>query len=208
MKNKHRIELDFTSLLDIIMVILFFFIIFSKLETDDAKNKYEDMKNQVAHQQQELDDLIADAQNKRDEAEAIVSEAKEMLDEAEKAQEHSGNNAEAIIDMIQGKNIKLYLKMGNQKNDWKLRIVKEEEQLSEVSYSSVEEMYKAINLVLENADCQKDKTLIVDFLYDANESGTTSAYSHIHKVFEKLKKEYNHICISETDTSIFSDEAE
>ena len=35
--NKREIILDFTSLLDVIMIILFFFILFSHLETEDAK---------------------------------------------------------------------------------------------------------------------------------------------------------------------------
>lgn len=35
--KKRQIILDFTSLLDVIMIILFFFIIFSNLETDNLK---------------------------------------------------------------------------------------------------------------------------------------------------------------------------
>lgn len=35
--EKRQINLDFTSLLDVIMIILFFFIIFSSLETDNLK---------------------------------------------------------------------------------------------------------------------------------------------------------------------------
>lgn len=35
--KKRQINLDFTSLLDVIMIILFFFIIFSNLETGDLK---------------------------------------------------------------------------------------------------------------------------------------------------------------------------
>ena len=40
--KKRQIILDFTSLLDVIMIILFFFIIFSSLETDNLKKDLED----------------------------------------------------------------------------------------------------------------------------------------------------------------------
>ena len=40
--KKRQIILDFTSLLDVIMIILFFFIIFSNLETDNLRKDLED----------------------------------------------------------------------------------------------------------------------------------------------------------------------
>ena len=51
--KKRQIILDFTSLLDVIMIILFFFIIFSSLETDNLKKDLEDKQQQVSAELEE-----------------------------------------------------------------------------------------------------------------------------------------------------------
>ena len=51
--KKRQIILDFTSLLDVIMIILFFFIIFSNLETDNLKKDLEDKQQQVSAELEE-----------------------------------------------------------------------------------------------------------------------------------------------------------
>lgn len=51
--KKRQINLDFTSLLDVIMIILFFFIIFSSLETDSLKKDLEDKQQQVSAELEE-----------------------------------------------------------------------------------------------------------------------------------------------------------
>ena len=51
--KKRQINLDFTSLLDVIMIILFFFIIFSSLETDNLKKDLEDKQQQVSAELEE-----------------------------------------------------------------------------------------------------------------------------------------------------------
>ena len=202
--RKHTIILDFTSLLDIIMVILFFFIIFSKFETDEVKTKYDQKLEQITQQQEEIDIKLTEAQYKEDEAEKKQALADQRFEMADSAEEHSGDNAKAITDMIQGKNIKLSLAMGDNKKEWSLRIIKENDLISEIQYSNTNQVYKELKQVLEDNKYEKDKTMIVDFLYDAEEKGTTAAYSNIQKVFDKLQKDYSRICISETDLSMLN----
>ena len=194
--RKHRIDLDFTSLLDIIMVILFFFIIFSKFENDEVKANYDQKFEQITQQQLEIDEKFTEAQYKENEANRKKAEADQIFEMAESAEKHSGDNAKAITDMIQGKNIKLSLVMGDNKKEWSLRIIKENDLISELQYSNTNQVYNELKQVLEDNKYEKDKTMIVDFLYDAEEKGTTAAYSNIQKVFDKLKKDYSRICIS------------
>lgn len=46
--NKRQIILDFTSLLDVIMIILFFFILFARMETDQSKAALESETRTIA----------------------------------------------------------------------------------------------------------------------------------------------------------------
>ena len=61
MKNC-EIILDFTSLLDLIMIILFFFVIYSKLDSETATSKAKEAEqtyNQMIADQQEMNDKAA-----------------------------------------------------------------------------------------------------------------------------------------------------
>ena len=78
--KKRQIILDFTSLLDVIMIILFFFIIFSSLETDNLKKDLEDKQQQVSAELEEAkakndkaDELLGEAQKKNEQADKPVS---------------------------------------------------------------------------------------------------------------------------------------
>lgn len=65
--KKRQIILDFTSLLDVIMIILFFFIIFSNLETDNLKKDLEDKQQQVSAE-------LEEAKAKNDKADELLGE--------------------------------------------------------------------------------------------------------------------------------------
>lgn len=70
--KKRQIILDFTSLLDVIMIILFFFIIFSNLETDNLKKDLEDKQQQVSAK-------LEEAKAKNDKADELLGEAQEKM---------------------------------------------------------------------------------------------------------------------------------
>ena len=53
--NKREIILDFTSLLDVIMIILFFFILFSHLETEDAKTALQTAEQNAIEREAQAD---------------------------------------------------------------------------------------------------------------------------------------------------------
>ena len=115
--KKRQIILDFTSLLDVIMIILFFFIIFSNLETDNLKKDLEDKQQQVSAELEEAkakndkaDELLGEAQEKNEQAD-------KRLEEADSAVDRSGENTDAIMDFSENKNLKLHLDMSGE-NGW------------------------------------------------------------------------------------------
>lgn len=115
MKNeKKNILLDFTSLLDIIMVILFFFILFSKFETDDFKQNLKEQQNEIESQKAEIQDKKDHANRILEEAEIKIKNAQILLDEANEAENRSGDNVNAISEFNESKNLKLSLCMNKE----------------------------------------------------------------------------------------------
>lgn len=87
--KKRQINLDFTSLLDVIMIILFFFIIFSSLETDNLKKDLEDKQQQVSAELEEAkvknnkaDELLSEAQKKTSRQTNGLKKQTQLLTEA------------------------------------------------------------------------------------------------------------------------------
>lgn len=200
--KKRQINLDFTSLLDVIMIILFFFIIFSSLETDSLKKDLEDKQQQVSAELEEAkaknnkaDELLGEAQKKNEQAD-------KRLEEANSAVDRSGDNADAIMDFSENKNLKLRLDM-NGENGWTLKFAKGEEIVKEIPKADISVMTDEVRELFKEQGYKADNTILIEFSYDATENGTTSAYLDTMKIINTLKNEYEHLFYSETDVSVF-----
>ena len=203
--KKRQINLDFTSLLDVIMIILFFFVIFSNLETDSIKKDLENKQRQVSA---ELDEAKA----KNDKANAALEDAEKKneladkrMEEANSAVDRSGDNTDAIMDFSENKNLKLRLDMGGE-NGWTLKFAKGEEIVKEIPKADVNEMTDEVKALFDEQGYTKDNTILIEFSYNAAENGTTSAYLDTMKIINELKNEYEHLFYSETDVSIFAEQ--
>lgn len=200
--KKRQINLDFTSLLDVIMIILFFFIIFSSLETDNLKKDLEDKQQQVSAELEEAkaknnkaDELLGEAQKKNEQAD-------KRLEEVNSAVDRSGDNADAIMDFSENKNLKLHLDM-NGENGWTLKFAKGEEIVKEIPKADISVMTGEVRELFKEQGYKADNTILIEFSYDATENGTTSAYLDTMKIINTLKNEYEHLFYSETDVSVF-----
>lgn len=200
--KKRQINLDFTSLLDVIMIILFFFIIFSSLETDNLKKDLEDKQQQVSAELEEAkvknnkaDELLSEAQKKNEQVD-------KRLEEANSAVDRSGDNADAIMDFSENKNLKLHLDM-NGENGWTLKFAKGEEIVKEIPKADISVMTDEVRELFKEQGYKADNTILIEFSYDATENGTTSAYLDTMKIINTLKNEYEHLFYSETDVSVF-----
>lgn len=203
--KKRQINLDFTSLLDVIMIILFFFVIFSNLETDSIKKDLENKQQQVSA---ELDEAKA----KNDKANAALEDAEKKneladkrMEEANSAVDRSGDNADAIMDFSENKNLKLRLDMSGE-SGWKLMFAKGEEIVKEIPKADVNKMTEDVKALFDEQGYTKDNTILIEFSYNAAENGTTSAYLDTMKIINELKNEYEHLFYSETDVSIFGEQ--
>ncbi|MGN0698709.1 MAG: biopolymer transporter ExbD [Ruminiclostridium sp.] len=201
--KKRQIILDFTSLLDVIMIILFFFIIFSNLETDNLRKDLEDKQQQVSSELEEAkakndkaDELLGEAQEKNEQADKRMEEANSAVD-------RSGDNADAIMDFSENKNLKLHLDMSGE-SGWTLKFAKGEEIIKEVPKADISEMTDEVRALFAEQGYTADNTILIEFSYDATENGTTSAYLDTMKIITAMKNEYEHLFYSETDVSVFN----
>lgn len=202
--NKREIILDFTSLLDVMMVILFFFILFGHLETMDAKAALQLAEQSAAEREKEAEQLKDEAGRLLEQAELKEQQADERLSEAEQAGERSGENVDGISQFSRNMNIRVKLKM-NGGSDWSLMVFRGEEKITEIPKNSVAEMSREFSRALSDSGCNAEDTLLCIYVYDATQAGTASADRDIQRVFEEIKSEYKHFFYSETDTSLFDE---
>ncbi len=202
--KKRQIILDFTSLLDVIMIILFFFIIFGKIETDEMAQGIEAQKEQLAAEHAEVQSLLVDADEKLAIADKTLAEAETVMDEANAAKERSGNNADAITEFGRNKNVKLRLTMTSDTGDWKIEVKKEDESFSIPKADSGVIADRLAQFFSESGYTFND-TILIEMIYNGNENGTNAAYQTIDKTLSELTKDYKHCFCSKTDMSDFSE---
>ena len=191
--KKRQIILDLTSLLDVIMIILFFFIIFSSLETDNLKKDLEDKQQQVSAE-------LEEAKAKNDKADELLGEAQKKNEQADKRLEEADS---AVDRSSENKNLKLHLDMSGE-NGWTLKFAKGEEIVKEIPKSDISIMTDEVRELFKEQGYTADNTILIEFSYDATESGTTSAYLDTMKIINTMKSEYTHLFYSETDVSVFA----
>lgn len=199
--NKREIILDFTSLLDVIMIILFFFILFSQLETEDAKLAFQTAEQNAIEREQQAEQALEDAEKLLKEAELKEQQAEEKLKEADLAGERQGENIAGIVEFSRNQNITVKLNMTA--GSWSLIVCKGDQQVTEIAKDKVNIMAQSFVNALSDIGCGKEDTLLCVYVYDASQAGTASADRDVRRVFDMVKGQYNHFFFSELDTSLF-----
>ena len=193
MKNKD-IFLDFTSLLDVTLIIIFFFVIFSHFENIDNTEKTDAALK-------EMDAAIAEAELREQEASEL---ADQLAQELELVKESDANNAsvlEALIEYSRGANLKLILEA--EKLSWTLIVSRENVVIAEIAKGS--DVEAELRKLLQKTGYTEKDILLCDLIYNATDPGTASAYRMIFRAIQNVKDTYTHLFISETDLSIGED---
>ena len=192
--TKREIILDFTSLLDVVLILLFFFILFSHFETNELQASMQEEQAQIVA---EYDALSAEVEEKLDEAE-------KFLDEAKQSDERAVQNIIGIGEFSSGRSMKIKLNMSSGK--WTLDIYSNDKKTHEIKSGNEDAMVSELLTVFDERGYDESDTILCEFVYNASEGGTASAYKQTKEIFENLKEEYPHLFISETDMSMFEEE--
>ena len=186
MKTK-EIFLDFTSLLDVVLIILFFFILFGTLEIEEK--------------QAALEEQTAKANEIIDENNKLRDTLRDELDFVRKTDSRQGANADALLEFSHGQNIKLMLKMSP--SGWELCVFRGEEVLDTVPQTS--DLSQKLIDIMKASEIMPDSTILCEFVLDGSKPGTAAAYREITQALQEVKKTYKFFFYSETDTSILED---
>lgn len=182
---KHnRISLDFTSLLDITMIILFFFVVNVQSKANEQINNAND---QIAQ-------LEVDKQDFEKEKEEWQKQAEADLKKIREADEKAADNAEALLKFKNGDIINIDFDI-NDRYQWEMTVSRGEAVLGVISssdeaYKENKETYIKDEIVrmLNRERFGKDDVIIGVFKYNKKSYGSRFA----ENIFKEVKEvEYN-----------------
>ncbi len=173
--KKREIFLDFTSLLDVIMIILFFFILFSTFEIDEATKAANQTK--------------AEYETKVDEAEAVLAEYQKEKDRLLSIDKNAVKNQEALLQ-YQGQilTINLYNKFDD--DTLYINIKKGENKLDEFIYTESVDMKTKLTDTIKMTEFTNDDVIICNLTYNGDDLYSANAVKKIEKSVNDLQKEY------------------
>ncbi len=201
MKNKREIILDFTSLLDVIMLILFFFVMFSQIGVDNAL-KYAETKQNEAEQQ------IADAAAEWEAANEALKQAEEQL----KEQQQATALAESIIlnggaDFDKALSFKLVL--DGEKDDWFISVKPANDKdkvigtISDVRNRNVDDITSEFERIILKNEYSKESAFLCDLVYNSDDTGSRMAKNNTDDMLKSFRDDlgYKFLFVSTTDLS-------
>lgn len=182
---KRKISLDFTSLLDITMIILFFFLINFKFSVDDIKAEASEKMEAAAAQSQQLE---TDKQKLEEEKEDWQKQAEAELEKIRETDKYAADNAEALLDFKNGHFIGIDLEI-NKENVWKMTVRRGETEIGTISSADSPDIADEFVTMLNRERFKKDDVIICVFKYNKKSYGSRYADNVI---FKELKEaEYN-----------------
>ncbi len=192
-----EILLDFTSLLDVIMIILFWFILNYHNQTvaiqEQANQKINEAESIVA----EVDEKKAELAEKEQELLDQQSEIESMLAEIKDADERKGANIAGLNEFQKGINLTVRLERENngkfvmliyKGNDLDSEMADEEIALSDFNT-------ERFSMIIRNYDYKEDDAVLLELVYNNEEIGSNKAVGTIDEVLEEIKEEYPYLYV-------------
>ena len=189
--KKRDIILDFTSLLDVTLIVIFFFVLFSHLDSQENKKRTEAKIH-------DLEVAIQNANERETNAETLVKQLENEISIVKEYSDRQALNVSEIIKFNRNENIKIILDMNA--NDWSLRVIKNDNVISVINRNddTGTELKKAISY----AGYDINKTIFCELIFDGSLPSTASAYHKIKAGIEDVCTNYKYFYLSETDLSI------
>lgn len=192
--KKREVILDFTSLLDVTLIVIFFFVLFSHLDSEENKAKTEAKVN-------ELEAEIQLAEDREEEANKLIMQKKEEIQIVRDSNKRQGSNVNEMIEFDRGRNLKLILNFVE--TGWTIRIIQNNSVVEEINSQSFSA--DALLAAIQRTEYEGEDTIFCDFVFNGSVPGSASAYRAITKGLDEVKKEYRYLYYSETDLSIGED---
>lgn len=190
-RKRQDVILDFTSLLDVTLILIFFFVLFSHLDGEEQKNRTQEKLL-------ELDRAVAQAQAETQRAQELADQLAGELETVTAASQRNGANTREILAYGRGETVKLLLNMEGA--GWTLRVNRGGSPLATLGKDA--SLGPELAKLFRQAGYTRESTILCDLVYDGSQPGTASAYKAIRKGLDSLGEDYPFLYISETDFSI------
>ncbi|MBQ5331598.1 MAG: hypothetical protein J6F31_10190 [Oscillospiraceae bacterium] len=202
MRRKKEIFLDFTSLLDVTMIILFFFIITYSTQTAKAVTEAEERKKAAEESLERAavleKELEEEKESLMEERAGFEEERNRELERLYGASERTAYDIAAMNAFDKGNNVKIYLDNENIYEDgWKIRIYSGNEEIKEISKGT--DIAKGIKSAFEAAGITSEDVILAEMIYDGSKRDSYNAYESTDKALKALRNEYTNLYVSMTD---------
>ena len=204
MKNRDVI-LDFTSLLDVVLLILFFFILYSAFNVKEAETRVEAAQ---AEYEEKLAALDAEKTGLEKERAGLQTEADKLGEEWDRLlalDENAGRNQQALLAFNNGAMLCFQLRKEDDSEAWELRATRkasaEGEEILVGAVLPGDELYGSILGLFEKAGYGEKEVLIVTFAYDGSVIGTHRLYEDIMKAFRDIQAERKNLYLNAINLS-------
>lgn len=188
-----EIILDFTSLLDIFMLILFFFILFSHFEVEEAR----ETANQA------LDEAAALSET----AEEKLQQAEDELALLEEVSHGKAVDMTALMEMSRGTVMQSRLMMDDSGDTWILDLKRlDDKTKKEISLGNLTEqdnLGQELGVILINQHYDTEDKIPFLFLYDGTQIGSEAACNAVNAAFREVRQTYPHFYCMQLDISDF-----
>lgn len=198
--NKREVILDFTSLLDVIMLILFFFVIFAQI---DSSNAVESANNDAQHAIQYANQIMQEANDSQANADAMMADAEQMQDYAMAVVSNSTSDFDKAIQL------QLDLKLENEK--WKIDITESGKKeildtIENVRERKPEELAEEFDKFISSYSYLTSDAILINLVYGSDIAGSRKSKEHSDEMIRLLRDKYNYQYLFSTTVDISAKE--
>lgn len=177
-----EIILDFTSLLDVIMIILFFFVLYSTIDTKNVLNNAKEAE-------QNYNNLIVEQKE-------INEEAENELERIKAADKNAAVNQQALNAFEKGDYFDFRLDVIDNSDNWTLTVSYGRKKLGEINSRENDDIKGSIKDILKKSGFEKDDTYLCILSYDGEQFGTAKAFRAIDEAIDGIQREYPNLYFS------------
>ncbi len=193
-----EIILDFTSLLDVIMIILFWFILNYQTETTKIREQAAAAEESARQAQ-----IVADAREEA--AQERLQTAEDALEAMDTINERQASILKAMLEYRQGRSLNLTLVSRAQY--WYLDVsIGDEEALGRIYSDDEKRLGLELNLMLSDAGFADDATIFCVLSFDSTEPGSRDAYSAVSRELRQIQLGNNQFSYTEIDRAVPEEE--
>jgi 3-dehydroquinate dehydratase len=175
-----EIILDFTSLLDVMLIILFFFVLYSSIDVENASEKAKAAEASYTEMQ---------AENEKEQQE-WREKAEQEWERILAADSNAAANQEALSAYNDGYGLAFNLHEVESGDVWTLSILSGNKKLGEIKSDEKKELKNKLKECIKKAGYKTEDIIIATFTFDGSSYGTAKAVPFIENAVIEVQREY------------------